>query len=163
MPPLARTRPIGLILAALLLWGCGDQPRSIHTDTDTCDHCHMGVMDERFAAQLVTDRGRSYVFDSVECMAEFLNQGETVSADEVRALWVMDFSEPGSWVRAEEASFLHSDGIRSPMGMNLSAYAADQRAREGRIELGGEVLSWAEVRTLVAENPVLGGGHRHEH
>ena len=148
-----------LILAGpLLAGGCGDGPRAIQVGAEECAHCRMLVSENRFAAQLVTDRGRSYVFDSIECMAEFLDDGVEVPEDRVGSLWVTDFSEPGHWLDAREAHFLRSEELRSPMGLNLSAHAAEAGAREHREAFGGEVLRWTEVRDLVARTPVRGGG-----
>jgi copper chaperone NosL len=160
--PRLRTGFLAGALMALWATGCSEAPRQIHPGTDLCDHCHMTVSQEAFASQLITDRGRSYVFDSVECMAEFVNQ-EGVPRAEVRSLWVTDFSAPGTWLRAEEARYLRSLELRSPMGMGLSAHASDEAAGELRSDFGGELLSWDQVLRLVAENPVRGRGHSHAH
>jgi copper chaperone NosL len=151
---------VGALVA--LAAGCSDGPRAIHPGTDLCDHCHMTVSQEAFASQLVTDRGRSYVFDSVECIADFVNQ-EGVPGGQIRSLWVTDFSAPGTWLRAEDARFLRSLELRSPMGMGLSAHASDEAVRELRSEFGGELLSWDQVRQLVAESPLRGMGHSDAH
>jgi copper chaperone NosL len=142
--------------------GCSQGPREIHPGTDLCDHCHMTVSQEEFASQLVTDRGRSHVFDSVECMAEFVNE-EGVPRDQIRSLWVSDFSAPGTWIPAEDARFLRSPELRSPMGMGLSAHASDAAVAALRSEFGGETLSWEQVLELVAETPIRGMGHSHAH
>jgi len=164
LPLLARSRrTLAVAMALLLVAACGDAPRTVHIGSDNCDHCHMTISQEAFAAQLITDRGRAYLFDSVECMAEFLNEGETVTRDQVRSLWVTDFAEPGSWVRAEDARYLRSDELRSPMGMGLSAYATDEGAGESRSEFGGELMDWEQVLRLVEENPVRGMGRSHAH
>lgn len=168
MPVCTRTplRRRTLVAAAALLFmatACADGPRTVHIGSDNCDHCHMTISQEAFAAQLITDRGRAYLFDSVECMAEFLSQGETVTRDQVRSLWVTDFAAPGSWVRAEDATYLRSEQLRSPMGMGLSAYATDEGSRESRSEFGGEMMDWEQVLRLVAESPVRGMGRSHAH
>jgi copper chaperone NosL len=151
-----------ILVMPLLAGGCGDGPRAIQVGAEECAHCRMLVSENRFAAQLVTDRGRSYVFDSIECMAEFLDDGVEVPEDRVGSLWVTDFSEPGHWLDAGEAHFLRSEELRSPMGLNLSAHAAEAGAREHQEAFGGEVLRWTEVRDLVARTPVRGGGgHSH--
>jgi len=151
-----------LAAGALMLGACSDGPRDIYTGSDVCHHCHMTVSEERFASQLVTDRGRAYVFDSVECMAEFVNQ-EGVEEGAIRSLWVTDFSEPGTWIRAEDARFLRSDELRSPMGMNLSAHGSGEAAAGLQTEFGGEVVGWREVRRMVAEAPIRGRSHSHAH
>jgi copper chaperone NosL len=150
--------PLLLAAVALLLAACGSGPREIQVGAEECAHCRMLVSESRFAAQLVTDRGRHYVFDSIECMAEFLDEGTEVPEDRVRALWVTDFGSPGHWIAAEDAHFLRSEELRSPMGMNLSAHALADVARDHREDFGGEVLTWSQVRTLVAGTTVPGGG-----
>lgn len=156
-----RRRPtFGLValLVGLLLMGCGDGPRSVQVGAEECAHCRMLVSENRFASQLVTDRGRSYVFDSIECMAEFLQEEAQVSRDRVRSLWVTEFDAPGTWLGVEEAVFLRSEGLRSPMGLNLSAHADMNAARDHQADFGGEILEWGQVEALVAEVRVQGGG-----
>jgi len=151
-----------LLAALLLLAACADGPRQVQVGAEECAHCRMLVSENRFASQLVTDRGRQYVFDSIECMAEFLDEGAEVSEERVGSLWVTDFTRPGEWLEAGQAHFLRSDELRSPMGMGLSAFADEAAAREHQAEHGGEILAWTEVRSLVAEVDVVNGqGHRH--
>jgi copper chaperone NosL len=164
LTPLSKqTRARLLLLAALGLSGCSDGPRAIQVGVEECAHCRMLISESRFASQLMTDRGRSYVFDSVECLAEFLDDEAEISEDRVRSLWVTDFAEPGSWIRAEEAHFLRSESIRSPMGLNLSAHGDEAAARRHVEEFGGELLNWAQVRGLVARMPVRGSGSHPAH
>lgn len=165
-----RRHRLFLLITALLLGisACADGPREIQIGAEECDHCRMMISEHGFATQLITDRGRPYVFDSVECMAEFLDDGDEVPEDRVRSLWVTDFSSPGSWVVAREAWFLHSETLRSPMGLNLSAYGTQASAQAHQAEFGGVVLRWDEVREMVRETTVFGGGHHghghgHEH
>jgi copper chaperone NosL len=158
-------RILGALGLTLLLGlaACGDGPRQVHLGTDACDHCHMTVSDDRFPAQLVTDRGRTYVFDSIECMAEFLAEGRDVPPDQVRSLWVTHFPEPGRWIEAREALFLRSPELRSPMGLNLSAFA-DAASLEGYLaDLQGEVMGWEEVVEVVRREGVRMGGEGHAH
>ncbi len=149
---------LGLLLITVLvtLSACSDGPREVHIGTEECAHCRMMVSEEQFASQLMTDRGRHYVFDSIECMAEFLDHSEEVPEDRIQELWVSDFPDPGNWIPVAEAYFLRSDELRSPMGLYLSAYADLQGAQEAQTAFGGEILNWAEVRALVQETSVVG-------
>ena len=45
----------------------GHQP--INYGEDECEFCKMMVMDKRYGAELVTDKGKIYFFDSIECLA----------------------------------------------------------------------------------------------
>jgi copper chaperone NosL len=143
---------------------CADGPRQVHLGEDGCAHCHMTITDDRFTAQLVTDRGRSYLFDSIECMAEFLSEAQETGDAPSGALWVTDFNAPGKWIDAGEALFLRSPELRSPMGLNLSAYADREAVEAQAAELGGEVLNWNQVMELVRREGVRPmGGHAADH
>jgi nitrous oxidase accessory protein len=150
----------GALVLLLALVACADGPREVIAGAEECAHCRMLASDERFTSQLLSERGRHYIFDSIECMVEFLDAEEVLPESDIRSLWVTDFADPGSWVEVAHATFLHSDEIRSPMGMNLSAFESPERAREARDAFGGEILDWEGVRSLVQ---MQGGDHGHTH
>jgi copper chaperone NosL len=150
-----------LVLAfALLFAACADGPRDIAVGEEECAHCRMRVSEEHFASQLRSQQGRVYVFDSIECMAEYVEQAVGL---EYRGLWVTDFTRPGRWVEVGEAHFLQSPGIRSPMGMNLTAFATQADARLHQDEHGGEIHDWSSVIELVSQRRVAGGALGHAH
>ncbi|NJD18983.1 MAG: hypothetical protein FIA95_06840, partial [Gemmatimonadetes bacterium] len=136
--------------AALSASACsGPQPRAIAYGTDTCEHCRMSLADEKHGAEAVTKTGRTYVFDSIECMAAW--RGVLDDPATVHSLWVTDFSNPPQLIRAEGAFFLVSPTLQSPMGLGLTAFARLED-RDGAVHgFGGEALDWAGVRALVAE------------
>jgi copper chaperone NosL len=141
--------PFALALAPLA--ACGPAgPRAIRIGEEECAHCRMRISEERFAAQLLSDRGRSWTFDSIECMVRWTGDGAELPEDRVAGWWVTDFEAPGRWLDATRAAYLRSDGLRSPMGLGLSAYAAAPAARAQQGAHGGDVLDWAGVRALVA-------------
>lgn len=149
-----------LIAATFLLAGCAEGPRDIAIGSEECAHCRMIVSEERFAAQLRTEHGRSLAFDAIECLADFLQQGQDAR---VRAMWVSAFNAPGTWIPAEEAFYLRSPALRSPMGLNLTAYATLADAQQYQRQYQGDVLDWAGVLRLLEEMRVAGtpGGHDH--
>jgi copper chaperone NosL len=138
---------------------CTIEPQPIHLGSEECSHCRMIITDRQFAAQALNTKGRAFNFDAIECMAEWVQAGETVPAAELHSLWVMDFADSESWVAVEDAVFLRSDEVRSPMGMGLSAHASSGSAQRYQAELGGELLSWAQVLELVGQH--RGHGHHH--
>lgn len=153
------TGPFALALVPLA--GCAPSgPRAIRIGEEECAHCRMRISEERFAAQLHNDRGRVWVFDSIECLVEWAQQAEDIPEDRVAGWWVTDFEAPGNWLDATGAAYLRSDGLRSPMGLGLSAYAGAPAARAQQGAHGGDVLDWAGVRELVAATPVRGQGRR---
>jgi len=134
-----------LAMPALAVAACARlAPRAIALGEENCRHCHMTIADPRFAAELVTTRGRVYAFDDVGCLAAFVRE-EKVPAGQVHSLWVYDYLEPDSLLDARRAVYLRSDSLRTPMGSSLAALRPGRAADSLRGSLGGELLSWDEV------------------
>lgn len=124
------------------------EPRPIAFGRDECAYCRMVVSDSRFAAALLTARGRTVVFDSAECLAGYYAQqrGDR-GGDEAQSLWVSDYEHPGHLIPARRARFLRLAGPGSPMGKGLVAFRSDADAR--RMAEGSSTLGWDEVLALV--------------
>jgi len=138
---------LGVVL--LTAAGCATvPPRDLVVNEDACEHCKMQISDPRFGSQVVTTTGRQLVFDSPECLAEFL---ERTPADKVASIWVLDVENPGTWVSAEAAGYLADANLRSPMG-RITAFASPAAAEAARARLGGTLLDWASVRDGTAES-----------
>jgi len=146
----------GVLLAAiaLVLVGCSRGPEPIAFGRDQCAYCRMTIADARFGAALLTRQGRTYKFDSIECLAAFVVGGK-LPAGHVHALWVSDHAEPGHLLPAETALFLRSPALRSPMGLNLGAFAGPAELERARGIYKGEELDWQGVRNLVQRAGLL--------
>lgn len=147
------TEPLraGAALFAILLFlaGCGKGPREISFGRENCAHCGMTVTDRRFAAELVTGKGKVYVFDAIECMAGFLSEGKVGDA-EVASVWAMMLDKPGEFTDGAKAWYLRSERIQSPMGMHLAAFPDRMSAEKSQKENPGLLFRWYGVRLLVA-------------
>lgn len=151
----------GAFLSALVVTGagCSPEPEPIVYGEDLCAHCRMVIADERYGAELVTTRGRVFRFDSIECMADYALH--SVDAAAVHSLWVTPYATPGQLISVDDAIFLHSPQLNSPMGANLTAFAAASAGRDALVEqYGGEILDWAGVLERVSAHPP-GAGHMH--
>jgi len=155
----AAFRGWAVLLLALAVSACSVEPQPIQLGAEECSHCRMVIGEQRFTAQALNRQGRAFSFDAIECMADWAAAGEAVTADDLHSLWVADFAAPHGWIRADEATFLRSDEVRSPMGAGLTAHASAEGARSYQAELGGELLGWDEVVELVSRQ----GGHGHHH
>lgn len=81
-----------------LITSCQKGPKEIMYGHENCEFCSMTIMDDKHAAQIVTNTGKVYVYDSIECMLRSLEfYGE--NADQIV---VMDFNNPGSYLNASE-------------------------------------------------------------
>ncbi len=151
------------VLVLSLLAGCGaPKPAKVVIGQDVCVNCGMAISDPRFVAQVVSKTGKSYAFDSIECMVAFLTK-ETIPAGDVHSAWVTDYNRPGTWLPAEEARYLQSAGLRSPMGLNLSAFAKLGELEDVRAEVDGIERRYGDLAGIVIDAGFLERGqHGHE-
>lgn len=138
----------GLALAAV--WACAPgRPGRIVYGGEACAHCHMTITDPRFAAQLVTPKGRVLAFDDIGCLVTYARTRlPGVPAPDA---WVNDFLSPDSLLEGTHAVFLQAESVATPMGSHLLALRPGPSADSLRAALGGRLLTWAQVYTLPAE------------
>jgi copper chaperone NosL len=150
-------RSIGLAFLLVLLWtGCTPEPEPIDYGNDACAYCRMTVSDPRYGAELVTETGKTHMFDSIECLAAHVQTQDDLA---VHSLWVSDFRAPGTLLHLEDAFLVHSDELKSPMSLNIAAFKAGAASPAAVADsVNGTVLSWAEVRTLVRDEWLNGSG-----
>jgi copper chaperone NosL len=129
-------------LLALFL-ACTPEPREIAYGKDLCAYCKMSVVDAQFAAEAVTGKGRVYVFDAIECLVPYVMER---TEREFAHVLVSDYSNPGTLVDAQAATYLVSESITSPMGKNLSAFSDQATAQSVKTEKGGKVFNWEGIQ-----------------
>ncbi|KAA5539991.1 hypothetical protein F0145_23625 [Adhaeribacter rhizoryzae] len=139
---------IGAVATSLLLFSCTAEPQPIAYGTDNCDHCRMTISDNRYGAELVTKKGKAFKFDSAECLAAYVNEQKEIDP---ALLLVTDYTRPGEFVNAAEATFLQSEQQPSPMGLNLTAFADQKTATATAREKDGNLLRWPDVLHLAAD------------
>ena len=74
----------------------------------------------------------------------------------MKALWVAPFTG-GDWLAAEQAVFLRTDSLRTPMASGLIALPTAAAADSLRATLGGTLHDWSEVAGA-ALSPHVGAG-----
>ncbi|WP_198175425.1 hypothetical protein [Spirosoma telluris] len=85
-----------LVLTGIVTQGCSVQPEPIRYGKDACTHCKMTIVDQTFAAEIVTQKGKSYKFDDVACLVNYLNENKVPEAD-LAFLLVDQYNKPGGW------------------------------------------------------------------
>lgn len=139
------------LILLLIVAGCTPTPRPLEVGGDQCTHCLMGVSDERYGGEILMPTGKVLPFDAVECMASYLLDTNV----EAHSLWVVDYARPGTLIPVQEARFLHSNELRSPMGLNLTAFNADAATRQLAT---GQWMNWNETMAFVEMNGTHGHG-----
>lgn len=114
------------------------KPEPLQTGVDHCHTCHMKIADARFGGEVITEKGRIYKFDSVQCLHEYLS----TTKDQVKSTLVADYFVPETLVEVESAHFLSSPTITVPMGDGIVA-SRDLSAIEKTKNLNpGKVTDW---------------------
>ncbi len=144
-------RLIFLSLLILFFSSCSPKPEPINYGQDVCDLCKMNITDNKFAAELVTTKGKIYKFDSIECLFQFKNSVLDEN-EKIHSEWVNDFSNPGKLIDLKNAHFLLSDYFRSPMGLNVLSFFSQEELTKHKNNYGGKELSYDDVMKLVIED-----------
>lgn len=132
-----------VMLFLLLLLGCSAPgPRPVIINEDECAYCKMSIIDPNFAAQLVTDKGRHYIFDDITCMADYAKD----NADKATGMYyVADFLSYTDFIEVGKTHLFHSDSLRSPMAGNIAAFSVRDSMDSYRVRLNGTPLSWSKI------------------
>ncbi len=131
------------LITVCLLVACTPAPKPINYGSDKCDFCMMTIVDPRFGAEVVTDKGKVFKFDAIECMVNYVQEQPSQA---FAYLLVNDFEKPSVLVDAENSHYLISEQVPSPMGAHLSAYQEAATAESVKTEKGGQVYSWKELQ-----------------
>jgi copper chaperone NosL len=135
-----------LVLSVAIFMGCEPKPQNINYGSDECAYCRMMITDAEFGSQILNNQGRSYKFDSVECMTAY---DLTEEGGNFHSKWVPNFLNREEWLMAENAVYLHSETLRSPMGLFLSAYLNREAAEEMKAQYGGEIVNYETVKQII--------------
>ncbi|HEX7356204.1 MAG TPA: nitrous oxide reductase accessory protein NosL [Ignavibacteriaceae bacterium] len=137
-------------LMMLVISSCSKQPEQIAYGEDECEFCKMIVMDKRYGAELVTDKGKIYKFDSVECLVGYIDN-KKLNEKDYSSVWVGNYSNPGNLIDASKAIYLKNDELRSPMGLNVLAVETQDQFDIIFEKDGGKKLVWKDLFPLVKE------------
>lgn len=138
------------LIGMLSLTSCAsDGPPVIDFGQVECAYCRMNVMDRQFASAIVTKAGRTYAFDSPECMVQHVAEGR-IAEDQVQGWWVCNHARPGEVIDATTAYYLHATTLRSPMNGNVAAFGDAETRAVAIVTHPGGSLDWAATRKLLS-------------
>ena len=136
---------LSLTLISLLLASCTVEESPIVFGKDACHYCMMNIVDKQHAAEIVTQKGKPFKYDAIECMMRDILERDESSI----ALFLMtDYFAPGKLVDATEATYLISENLPSPMGANLTGFQSKSKAEEVHKAKGGILYSWNELKLV---------------
>lgn len=102
----------------------------------------MTLVDKKFGAELVNNKGKTVKFDSEECMLKYLKSNKDFKPTKFE---VINYSNPGEMIDAEKAFYLIGGAVKSPMGGQLAAFKNQEDAKKFGAELKGNLVLWNKV------------------
>ena len=137
------------IMILLNLFACSAEPEPINYGQDSCSFCGMTIMDNKYAAEAVTTKGKAYKFDAIECMIRYIDRNKD---QEYAHLLISDYSNPQDFIDANNSTFLISENIPSPMGEFLSGFSSNEEAQLMLTKKGGTLYSWEHIQVQITSN-----------
>ncbi len=142
---------IASITLAFMLAACNPEVKPIIYGEDKCEFCRMSIVDQRFGGEIVTQKGKIYKFDAVECLVHYMDE-HVEDESKLKFVLTNTYDHPGELVNASECTYLKSPQMPSPMGMFLNPFKEKSEADKMQIENTGSIFNWEELRTDFAEN-----------
>ncbi len=148
-----------LFVLAVTCFACGssiidlDAVPEIRVGEDICDECGMIISEEVYSSAYRLTDGEQKVFDDIGDMAVHYRLHD----DDVAAFWVHDFNSV-EWIRAEDAFFVASNDLVTPMGHGIAAFTDHASAQVLASDIGGAIHT---LDVLLAQS--IGQLPRQEH
>ncbi len=132
------------LFSSILLFSCNPGPEPIKPGIDNCAFCKMTISDAKFASEFITQKGRVYKFDDLNCLLQSARSPE-MNEIGIRAYYVADFNDPAVLLQTDHALFLQSEQLNGPMGGNIAAFADEQGLRAAEELFPGKPLFWNDI------------------
>ena len=129
------------------------EPPEIRYGEDICAECGMIISEPRFAAAYYTVDGNARRFDDIGGMASHHAEHQ----EDVVHFWVHDY-DTEEWIIADQAFFVMSDQIYTPMDFGVVAISDQSRAQELASEFNTMVMTFEAVMESFKD-----GNTSHEH
>ncbi|QOR65918.1 nitrous oxide reductase accessory protein NosL [Cytobacillus suaedae] len=151
---------VSLVVTLLFISACSNsiaKPVSVSLNVDSCDTCHMGIMDLQASAQLIQKDGTPKKFDDIGCLVEYmqLNPSNNDNA------FVHDHIS-GEWIDFKNSTFIHNPAHHTPMSYGFIAFKSEDEATSYKNQHGGMMYSHEELLDLsIKDIKKKGPNHGH--
>jgi len=114
----------------------------IKLNVDTCDFCKMTIADGKYAAEVISEKGRVFKFDDIMCMIQYKKEN---SNTKMTAHYVNNYTQDNVLIPVKTAFFLSGGRIQSPMRGGVIAFSSENEAKEFGIKLKAKQVTWEAV------------------
>lgn len=152
-------KAVAAVFVLLAAASCSPAPRQLVFGGDHCEHCKMKIVQPQYGAELVTNTGKVYTFDAIECLIQF-KQEASWEQNKIAYELVVAFDKPTELVDANSCVFIRNPQLPSPMGMYLTAVSSSAKIESLVKNYEGETYDWetlqqvaGELQNLTAQHP----------
>lgn len=139
---------VGAAIVCLITSCSPEGPAPIRLGQDQCDHCKMTLVDARYGAEIITTTNKVYKFDDINCLVLFMRQKPEISQN-ANGIYVVNFTEEGTFAKVQEACFMHSESLTTPMGGKVAAFIRTSSCDSTLKDYpDGQTLNWENVKSL---------------
>lgn len=136
-----------ILILLLFLISCNKEISPIEYGKDQCEQCRMTLTDQKYGAEIISKKGKTFKFDATECMLNYVN-AKKIDEIDIDKYFVVNITEPGKLIDAGKAVYLVSPKLHSPMGGNISSFADMTSAEKYLKENSGVIYSWDEIKSI---------------
>ena len=117
---------------------CGKEPPVvIQSGEKACQYCQMKIVDH---------------FDSIECLLAYHQEHYSNEQHDKRSkLYVKNFFNKDQYIKAEQAFYMQSERLSSPMGANLSAYTDEASLERAKEKYKGKTLDLKQAYKYISD------------
>jgi copper chaperone NosL len=133
-----------ILCMMLMIQSCSTGPKPIVFGKDECSFCKMIISDQRFGAELITEKNKIYKFDDTHCIVSFL-KSKFIAENDIKAVYLIDYSNPGELINSKNCYILLSEELRSPMGGNGAAFASEDSIKKYTELMKGTNTKWSDL------------------
>lgn len=123
--------------------GCQVKERPIKRG-EPCAHCKMPISDIKFAAEIITKKGKIYVYDDITCAAKMIKSAQ-LENNNIKDIFVSNFYNEAELLNTKSALYLSSEKFRSPMNGNIAAFKNKADMDKAAKEFSGDVITLDKI------------------
>jgi copper chaperone NosL len=135
--------------AILFTTSCSSsEPAPIRLGKDECANCKMILTDPKFGAEILTKTNKVYKFDDVNCLNNYIKNNEKI-ASQVNLIFFVDYAREGQFVQANQAFYLQSEELKSPMGGAVAVFTnQEDLTKAASMLMQSNTITWNEASKI---------------
>lgn len=144
---LKQSSVLRLLIPGFIVLGlssCSTEPEPLRVGKDNCDFCKMTISDQRFGAEIVTKKSKIFKFDDQHCLVSYM-KADGFDTENVAGVYFTDFNKPHGLIPVEQAHFLQSPDLKSPMNGNIAAFSHEDSLGNALPKYYGNRITWEEM------------------